>query len=161
MFFKFSNFKIIINQVFELQNEKRVVERELLILKQRKSTTIYASQFKTLSYKMSWNNAALTSHFYERLYDKIKDIIIAINKFDSLQNMINVAIRIDNRQHKKYVDKKINAKIHSTKKFFKEDSMKLNITKIKRLKIKICYSCEKKNHIKRNCSKKTMKTTKK
>ena len=33
MFFKFKIFKIIIDQVFELQNEKRIVEKKLLILK--------------------------------------------------------------------------------------------------------------------------------
>ena len=87
--------------------------------------------------------------------------MIAINKFESLNNMINVTIRIDNRQYKKYVDKKANVKIHSTKRFFKKDSMKLNIIKIKRLRIKIYYSCEKKSYLKRNYSKKTIKTTKK
>ena len=86
--------------------------------------------------------------------------MIAINKPDSLQNMIDVAIRIDTRQHEKYVDKKTDIKIYSTKKFFKGDSIKLNITKIKKLRIKACYSYEKKGYIKRNCSKKAVKTTK-
>ena len=86
--------------------------------------------------------------------------MIAINRFDSLQNIINVTIRIDNRQYERYVDKKINVKTHSTKRFFKEDLMKLNIIEIKELKIKTCYFCGKKNHLKRNCSKKTMKAMK-
>ena len=74
--------------------------------------------------------------------------------------MINVAIRIDNRQYERYVDKKANVKTHSTKRFFKRDSMKLNIIKIKELRIKIYYFCEKKDYLKRNYSKKTIKTTK-
>ena len=47
------------------------------------------------------------------------------------------------------------------KKFFKRDLMKLNIIKIKELKIKTYYFCEKKNHLKRNYFEKTIKTTKK
>ena len=39
--------------------------------------------------------------------------------------------------------------------------MKLNITKIKKLRIKLYYFYEKKNHTKRNCSKKIIKITKK
>ena len=87
--------------------------------------------------------------------------MIAINKSESLNDIIDVAIRINNRQHEKYVDKKINIKIHSTKRFSKEDLMKLNIIKIKKLRIKICYFCGKKNYLKRNYSKKTMKVIKK
>ena len=33
MFFKFLNFKIIIDQTFELQDEKKIIEKKLLILK--------------------------------------------------------------------------------------------------------------------------------
>ena len=39
--------------------------------------------------------------------------------------------------------------------------MKLNITKIKKLRIKIYYFYEKKNYLKRNYTKKTIKRTKK
>ena len=30
MFFKFKNFKIIIDQIFELQNEKRVIKKKII-----------------------------------------------------------------------------------------------------------------------------------
>ena len=39
--------------------------------------------------------------------------------------------------------------------------MKLNIIKIKELRIKVYYFCEKKNYLKKNCSKKAMKIMKK
>ena len=55
----------------------------------------------------------------------------------------------------------MNVKIYSIKRFFKENLMKLNIIKIKELKIKICYFYEKKDYLKRNCSKKIIKITKK
>ena len=74
--------------------------------------------------------------------------------------MINIAIRIDNRQYEKYIDKKTKIKIHSIKRFFKKNSMKLNVIKIKELKIKIYYSYEKKDYLKRNCSQKAIKIIK-
>ena len=67
-----------------------------------------------------------------------------MKKPNSLNNMINIAIRIDNRQHKKYIDKKIKIKIYSIRRFFKEDLMKLNIIKIKELRIKTYYFYKKK-----------------
>ena len=85
------------------------------------------------------------------MHDKVKNAIIIINKFESLNDMIEIIIQIDNRQHEKYVDKKVNIKIHLIKKFFKEDLIKLNIIKIEKLRIKIYYLCEKKNYLKRNC----------
>ena len=87
--------------------------------------------------------------------------MIAINRPESLDEMITIAIRIDNRQYEKYVDKKTDVKIHPTKRFSKKDLMKLNVTKIKKLRIKNCYFCEKKNHLKRNCPEKIIKATKK
>ena len=86
--------------------------------------------------------------------------MIALNKLESLNDMIQIAIRINNRQHERYIDKKMNIKTHSTKRFFKENLMKLNVIKIKKLKIKTYYSYEKKNHLKKNCLKKTIKITK-
>ena len=63
--------------------------------------------------------------------------------------MINIAIRIDNRQYKRYVDKKTKIKTYLTKRFFKEDSIKLNIIKIKRLRIKTYYFYKKKESFKK------------
>ena len=84
-----------------------------------------------------------------------------MKKSNSLNDIINIAIRIDNRQYKKYVDKKTKIKTHLTKRFFKEDSMKLNITNIKELKIKTFYIYKKKNYLKKNYSREAIKITKK
>ena len=77
--------------------------------------------------------------------------MISIKKSNSLNDIINIAIRIDNRQYERYVDKKVKIKIYSIKRFFKEDLMKLNVIKIKELRIKICYFYKKKDYLKRNC----------
>ena len=84
-----------------------------------------------------------------------------MKKSNLLNDIIDVAIRIDNRQYERYVDKKTKIKTHSIKWYFKKDSMKLNITKIKKLRTKICYFYKKKNYLKRNYSQNVIKVTKK
>ena len=78
------------------------------------------------------------------MYNKIKNAMITIKKSKSLNNIIKIIIQINNRQYKKYINKKIKIKFRSTKKQFKKNSIKFNIIKIKKLKIKIYYIYEKK-----------------
>ena len=87
--------------------------------------------------------------------------MISIKKSNSLNDIIDIAIRIDNYQYEKYIDKKIKIKIYSIRRFFKKNSIKLNIIKIKELRIKIYYYYKKKNHLKRNCSQRAVKIIKK
>ena len=87
--------------------------------------------------------------------------MISIKKSNSLNDMIDITIRIDNRQNERYVDKKTKVRIHLIKRFFKKDSIKLNVTEIKGLRIKTYYIYEKKNHLKRNCPREAVKITKK
>ena len=72
-------------------------------------------------------------------------MIISIKKPNSLNEIIDITIRINNRQYKKYIDKKAKIKTHSTRRFFKKDLMKLNIIKIKELRIKVYYFYKKKS----------------
>ena len=58
---------------------------------------VYGSKFKTLIYTIKWDDAALASKFYEKLKNKIKNEIIAMDKFESLKNMISIAVKIDDR----------------------------------------------------------------
>ena len=70
--------------------------------------------------------------------------MISMKKSNSLNDIINIAIRIDNRQYERYVDKKVKIKIHLIRRFFKRDLMKLNVIKINELRIKIYYFYKKK-----------------
>ena len=78
--------------------------------------------------------------------------MISIKRSNSLKDIIDIAIRINNRQYKRYVDKKVKTKTYLIRRFFKGDLIKLNIIKIKELKIKTYYICEKKNYLKRHYS---------
>ena len=94
---------------------------------------VYKSRFKTLAYTIKWDDAAFASKFYEKLKNKIKDAMVAMDKLKSLEKMINIAVKIDDRQHNRFVDKKIWFKfIPKNKPQFKKDLIKLNVTEKKK-----------------------------
>ena len=65
--------------------------------------------------------------------------------------MINLSIKIDNRQYQQYLERKKNAVYAFKKKADYEDSIKINVTEEKMKKR--CYTCEKKKHLRRNYKK--------
>ena len=135
MFYKFDNFCIYIKEVFGNQNENRAIEKQLLILKQTQSAMVYGSRFKTLVYIKKWDDTALASKFYEKLKNRIKDAMVAMDKSESLEKMINIAVKIDDRQHDRFVDKKTWSKpIPKNKPQFKGDLMEFDVTEKKDLK---------------------------
>ena len=97
MFYKFDNFCIYIKEIFGNQNENREIEKQFSILKQTQSTMVYGSKFKILAYTIKWDDAALTSKFYEGLKNRVKNAMVAMEKPESLENMINIAVKIDDR----------------------------------------------------------------
>ena len=80
MVYKFDNFCIYIKEIFGNQNENKTIEKQFLILKQTQSTMVYGSKFKILAYTIKWDDAAFISKFYEKLKNKIKNAIIAMDK---------------------------------------------------------------------------------
>ena len=152
IFYNFINMIIIIKKVFEDKNENKMNERKLLILRQQKTMIIYVVQFKTLIYKINWDDSILKTHFYKKLNDKVKNVMIAIKKSNSLIEIIKLTTKIDIKQYKRYIDKQTHMKTKLVKKQFKKDLMKLDVIETKESRIKVCYSCEKTKHLKRNCS---------
>ena len=85
MFYKFDNFCIYIKKAFGNQNEDKTIEKQFLILKQTQSTMVYGSPFKILVYIIKWDDAAFASEFYEKLKNKIKDAMVAMDRQESLK----------------------------------------------------------------------------
>ena len=87
-FYKFDNFCIYIKIIFGNQNENKAIEKQFLTLKQTQSAMVSGSKFKILAYTISRDDAALASKFYERLKDKVKDAMVAMDRPESLDDMI-------------------------------------------------------------------------
>ena len=61
-----------------------------------------------------------------------------MDKFESLKNKINIAVKIEDRQHDRFVDKKTWFKPNpKNKPHFKKDPMEFDVTKEKRFKKKL------------------------
>ena len=80
MFYKFDNFCIYIKKVFGNQDKDKTIEKQFLILKQTQSAMFYGSKFKILIYIIKWYDAAFAPKFYEKLKNKVKNAIIAMDK---------------------------------------------------------------------------------
>ena len=139
---------IYIKKVFRNQNEDKAIEKQLLILKQTQSTMVYGSKFKILAYTIKWEDAAFASKFYEKLKKQSQKCDGRNGQTESLKDMINTAVKIDNRQHDRFVDKKTWSKpITKNKPQFKKDPIKFYVTQKKDFK-KNCYVCGKLGHLK-------------
>ena len=89
--------------------------------------------------------------YYTKLKDRVKAIILQQEILDQLKNIINLSIKINNRQYQRYLKRKENVVYALKKKTDYKDSIKINVTKER--KEKRCYTCEKKKHLKKNCEK--------
>ena len=89
--------------------------------------------------------------YYTELKDRVKNIMSQQEISNQLENMMNLSIKINNRQYQQYLKRKENAVYALKKKTDYEDSMKIDVTEEKTKKR--CYTCEKKRHLKRNCEK--------
>ena len=84
--------------------------------------------------------------YYTELKDRVKNIMSQQEISNQLENMMNLSIKINNRQYQRYLKRKENAVYALKKKTDYKNSMKIDVTE-ERTK-KICYTCEKKNTFK-------------
>jgi hypothetical protein len=95
-----------IRQVFGDIEEEATAERNLGHLKQRGSAAGYAANFQQLAAKTKWGKAALQHQFYVGLKDTVKDEVARSDKPDDLQELIALAVKIDNRMYERSLEKK-------------------------------------------------------
>jgi len=79
-------------------------ERKLRQLKQIKSVSEYATNFHRISASTNWNDAALSSQFYEGLKDHIKNNMASQERPERLDKLIDLALKLDNRLQERYLE---------------------------------------------------------
>lgn len=57
----------------------------------------YAIEFRTLAVESGWNDEALESVFYNGLSSQIKDELVSYPEPETLEDLVQLAIRVDNR----------------------------------------------------------------
>jgi len=169
IFQTWKGFKGEISGVFGDLDEERTAERHLDNLKQRGSATAYTAEFQQHMGKTSWNGDALRYRYYKGLKEFIKDEIARSDKPDDLQDMIELAVKIDDRAYERALEKRGSYSNHSFKKKnrgnYWPQPMELDATfknsgkpgrtrdpkKERQLKERLCFNCDKPGHLAREC----------
>ena len=97
MFSSWIEFKKEMGRIFGEVDAENQAERAITCLKQTKSVSAYTSEFKQRQAKISWDDAALRTVFENGLKEQIKDSLVYHEKPATLQGLIELATRIDNR----------------------------------------------------------------
>ena len=104
IFSSWVNFEAAIRQVFGTIHEERAAARTVHRIKQTGSAALYYSQFNAVASKLSWNEEAKGSAYYEGLKDVVKDHMID-NIPATYQALVEESIKIDNRLYERRIER--------------------------------------------------------
>ncbi len=94
----FDSFSEELRKVFDRSARGTEAARALALLRQRESSvSSYSIEFRTLAASCGWNDKALWDNFLHGLAEHIKDEIYSLELPSSLDGLIDLAIRVDNR----------------------------------------------------------------
>lgn len=96
---EFSSFKAEFIKIFDRSALGKEASRLLAALRQgRRSVADFAIEFRTLAASSKWNEAAQVARFTEALEDDIRDEVYAHELPEHLDELVDLAIRLDNRR---------------------------------------------------------------
>ena len=101
----FRAFANALRETFGDPDQERTAENKLGSLRQSNSVAVYSSEFKRLSLDTNWNDAALRFQFYRGLKDSLKDELAKTPRPESLDTLIDLCIRLDNRLHDRRLER--------------------------------------------------------
>ena len=96
MFNNYDKFVNKITAVFRSVNLKKKIKQKLEHLKQKESAFIYMTDFRQVIFILDWNDEVYVSLFYQELKDEIKNELAKIKWSNDLNNMIKIAVQINN-----------------------------------------------------------------
>lgn len=100
------DFKKEMGCVFGEVDATSQVEKVITRLKQANSVSAYTAEFKQLQAQVDWGDAALRTVFEAGLKENAKDGLVHHDKPGTLQVLIELATRIDNRLWERAREKK-------------------------------------------------------
>lgn len=102
----YSRFLCDFKKVFDHPLQKEAASRRLLSIKQgRRSVAEHAIDFRVTAQESGWDKVALKGAFVNSLSDQIKDQLVLRDEPESLDELINVSIRIDDRLRERRTEK--------------------------------------------------------
>lgn len=102
-------------QTFEHPDRPAEAARQLRNLRQgNKSAALLAADFRRIAVDVDWTISSLIDAFYDALNDRVKDRIIELERPRTLEEYIELAIKIDDRQVQRLNEKNHSSTLKST-----------------------------------------------
>lgn len=106
----FATFTDEMKKVFDQPFRNMGLAHQLLSLRQKaQSVAEFSIEFRILASESGWNELALKSAFLRGLSNEMRDQLATWDEPDSLESLINLAIRIDNRLWERRKERKFTA----------------------------------------------------
>ena len=159
----YSNFKNNLGQVYGNFDKEHLAERRMQSLRQTGFAANYASKVQQLAAQTQWGAVSLVAQFYKGLKDRVKDNVARVNQPSKLQLIIILAIRIDDQQYERELEKKSTYNFGKTDRYQKSPKknqygmvpMELDATEkrnqLPRKKTRKCYNGGKIGHLAKAC----------
>ena len=106
LFDDFEAYKACLEMMFGDIEQERTAERVLFQLKQRSSAAQYQAEFQQYAARTDWDEAALKAQFYRGLKDAVKDELSRMERPETLAKLIEIAVKIDNRNYERTLERK-------------------------------------------------------
>ena len=95
-----------LTQAFGDIDLKKKAEMNLQRLRQTGSAARYNAEFQQHAARLGFNDSALKAQFYKGLKDHVKDELARSDAPDDLRELVEAAIKIDNRAYERRLEKK-------------------------------------------------------
>ncbi|KAF5502321.1 Retrotransposon-derived protein PEG10 [Colletotrichum aenigma] len=101
IFFSFTGYVKALESLFLDPDERRQAERDLSHLRQTKSATLYAAEFRRLAARLHMTDESKVFAFYQGLKDEVKDEMAKLETPPSFLAYVEHAIKVDNRLYER------------------------------------------------------------
>ena len=106
IFASYSNFVAYLNKMFGEINATANAEKKLTTIRQTTSTAAYATLFMQTAAVLGWDDYALIPRYVDGLKSHVKDELARIDRPATMQELIDLTTRFDNRHFERQQEKR-------------------------------------------------------
>lgn len=112
-FNNFEEFLAELQLTFGDIDRKAKAERDIQFVRQKTSVSLYATEFQQIASHLDWNEPALVFQFYKGLKESVKDEVSRLGRPNTLTEIIETSVRLDNRLYERNLERKPQSTTHA------------------------------------------------